>query len=199
MAGSRQDGGQLTTCLPAGKAKKKAFTLIEILIVCAIIAMLAAVAIVTYDKAKMKSRDAIRVQDLETIASAFHLYYQDNATYKISGTGQSPGGVATGHGWFHLKGGTYAATSISEGLKNAGYVRSIINDPSGDPSSGNGSHNYMFYYDDISKKASTYAWLENPTAEQTSTTTNAIDQTVVFGAAANVGGYKMNYAKTISN
>jgi len=177
--------------------RNKGFTLIEILVVCAIIAVLAAIVFISLNRSQANARDATRISDMDTIANAFYLYYQDKGTFFISGTGQLIPG--TGHGWFHCKGVTYNTTSIAEGLANTGYVSNVISDPSGDTSCANTSHNYMFYYNDISKKASTYAWLENPTTAQTSTATTAIDQTVVQGSSTNIGGYKMNYAKTISN
>lgn len=60
---------------------KKAFTLIELMVVCAIIAMLAAVVIVNLEKARKKSRDTQRKADLSIIASAMDAYKVEHKTY----------------------------------------------------------------------------------------------------------------------
>ena len=184
------------------RKNNKGFTLIEILIVCAMIAMLATIAIVTYDKAKAKSRDATRVQDVETIANAFYLYNQDSETYLIPGTGNTAwnGGVG-GAGWFNDNANisaSYNAKSIAQGLVDAGFVRNIIKDPSSNSAYTNPGYNYMFAYDDNVKKATVYARLENPTTEQTSTTNTAI-YNVWIGNNQAGNPYLRNYVKTISN
>lgn len=176
--------------------RNKAFTLIEILIVCAIIAMLAAVAIVSYDKAKQKSRDATRVQDVETIANAFYLYYQDKGTYLISGTGLDG---QEGIGWFNCQDSidtSYRPKSIAQGLVDAGYVRNIIIDPSSDGGFHNPGYDYMFYF--IAAKATVYARLENPTPAQASTTSSVVYD-VWIGNNQATNPYLRNYVKTISN
>ena len=59
------------------------FTLIEILIVCTIIALLAAVVIVNLEKAQAKSRDVQRKADISKIAAAVEMYKVDNKSYPI--------------------------------------------------------------------------------------------------------------------
>ena len=61
--------------------KYKAFTLIEILVVCAIVAILAAVVVVNLQKAQAKTRDSQRKADLTTISSALEMYKQENKFY----------------------------------------------------------------------------------------------------------------------
>ena len=60
---------------------KKGFTLIEILVVCAIIAILAAVIVVNLEKAQSKARDTQRKADISLIASALSVYKTDNKRY----------------------------------------------------------------------------------------------------------------------
>jgi prepilin-type N-terminal cleavage/methylation domain-containing protein len=65
--------------------KRHGFTLIELLIVCVIIATLAVVALVSYNSARVKSRDAKRISDIESIQSALEVYYENNSlAYPVS-------------------------------------------------------------------------------------------------------------------
>ena len=54
------------------------FTLMELLIVIAIIAILVAVAVVSYSSVQKKSRDNRRASDMKAVQNAFEQYYADN-------------------------------------------------------------------------------------------------------------------------
>ena len=60
---------------------KKAFTLIEVLIVVLIIAILAAIAVPQYQKAVLKSKFTNMYSNLQTLAEAAELYYLFNGRY----------------------------------------------------------------------------------------------------------------------
>lgn len=76
--------------------KQKGFTLIELLVVIAIIGLLASVVLVALNSARQKSRDAKRVGDLNQLAKAMELYFNDVAAYP-TGTGYtSVGGAVFG-------------------------------------------------------------------------------------------------------
>lgn len=64
---------------------KKGFTLIEILIVVAIIGILASVVVVGLGPAQKRGRDARRVSDLRSVQTALELYYGKNGQYPTSG------------------------------------------------------------------------------------------------------------------
>ncbi len=66
---------------------KKGFTLIEILIVVAIIGILASVVVVGLGPAQKKGRDSRRVSDLRSVQNALELYYGKNGQYPIVGVG----------------------------------------------------------------------------------------------------------------
>jgi len=61
--------------------KKKAFTLIEVLVVSTIIGVLVTVTAVSFSSSQKRSRDARRKADLETMRQALVLYKQDNGSY----------------------------------------------------------------------------------------------------------------------
>jgi type II secretion system protein G len=65
------------------KHKQSGFTLIELLVVIAIIGLLSSIIAYSVNSVRKKSRDVIRVQDLQTLTKALEMYYQDNGTYPI--------------------------------------------------------------------------------------------------------------------
>lgn len=71
----------------------KGFTLIELLVVIAIIGLLASVVLVSLNSARQKSRDAKRVSDMNQLAKALELFYNDAAGYP-TGTGYTTVGGA---------------------------------------------------------------------------------------------------------
>ncbi|OQB05259.1 MAG: Fimbrial protein precursor [bacterium ADurb.Bin212] len=60
---------------------KKAFTLIELLIVIAITGILATVILVAYGNSQARARDSKRIGDLGAISSAVKLFYDENRVY----------------------------------------------------------------------------------------------------------------------
>ncbi|HUD02706.1 MAG TPA: prepilin-type N-terminal cleavage/methylation domain-containing protein, partial [Candidatus Paceibacterota bacterium] len=63
------------------KVRKKGFTLIELMVVIAIIGILASIIMVSLSSAQSKGRDAKRVADIRTIQLALEEYYNDNGNY----------------------------------------------------------------------------------------------------------------------
>lgn len=64
--------------------RKKAFTLIEILVVIAIIGILATISAVWYLNAQQKARDQHRISIANDIKQALELYYDKYKTYPVS-------------------------------------------------------------------------------------------------------------------
>lgn len=76
--------------------KQKGFTLVELLIVIAIIGLLASVVMVSLDNAKQRSRDATRVQDIRGVISALELYFNKNNGYpQQASAGAVPSALST--------------------------------------------------------------------------------------------------------
>ena len=68
--------------------KGSGFTLIELLVVIAIIGLLASVVLVGLSNTRAKARDTKRVADMNQLAKAFELYYNDRFSYPtISSSG----------------------------------------------------------------------------------------------------------------
>ena len=65
--------------------QNKSFTLIELLIVIAIIGILAALIIVSVTKAAARARDARRLADMNEIHKALSMYYLDNGNWPTCG------------------------------------------------------------------------------------------------------------------
>lgn len=65
----------------------RGFTLIELLVVIAIIGLLSSVVLASLNSARMKARDAMRMQQLGEIRKALELYYSANGYYPQSGCG----------------------------------------------------------------------------------------------------------------
>lgn len=65
---------------------KKGFTMIELIVVVAIIAVLISVAVATLTPSRTKSRDAKRMQDMLQIRTAIELYHIDHGHYPIMST-----------------------------------------------------------------------------------------------------------------
>jgi len=63
------------------KRNQKGFSLLELLIVVAIITLLIALGIVSYIPAQKKSRDSKRKGDLEQIRAALEMYRSDEGSY----------------------------------------------------------------------------------------------------------------------
>jgi general secretion pathway protein G len=94
---------------------KKGFTLIEILIVVAIIAILASIVLVGLGPTQALGRDSRRVSDLAEVQNGLELYYAPNGAYPL---------VTTAQGWGPGTG------SLTADLETVSGVNSVPTDPS---------------------------------------------------------------------
>lgn len=69
------------------ESKKRSFTLVELLVIIAVVGLLAALAIVALFNALATSRDTRRMGDFRIFPNALELYFQDNGKYPIWTTG----------------------------------------------------------------------------------------------------------------
>ena len=91
-------------------ARRSGFTIVELLIVIVVIAILAAITIVTYNGIQQRARDAQRKSDVANIAKLLSLWAADKGPMS---TGSGCGGSGNGGGWFN-----YESTSSKPTVSN---------------------------------------------------------------------------------
>lgn len=105
-----------------------AFTLLELLVVMAIIGILAAIGIASFGGVQAKARDARRKSDIESFARALEMFYNDNGRYPIITSADDMGtaydgltsGIIWGKEWTVSDGTTYM-TKIPTDPKYTNY------------------------------------------------------------------------------
>lgn len=97
----------------------KAFTLMELMIVIAILGVLTTLMTGNFMTSIKRSRDAQRKNDLSTMQRALEMYYEDNKTYPANiGVGSSAGYNAFGTAFCH-----------PSGCDTKTYMQKLPNDP----------------------------------------------------------------------
>ncbi len=123
---------------------KLGFTLIELLTVVAIIALLASIVMVALANARAKGRDAKRVADMNQLAKAFELYYNDKFSYPTNTAASS------------------LSTNAVTNLLVPNYLSKMpatVNPADGTCSSAtntNGANDYYMYYNGATPVTNTY-------------------------------------------
>lgn len=189
---------------------RRGFTLIELLIVISIISILATIIVVSYSGAQVKSRDNKRKVDVQAIASAYQIHYQETKTWKFShdelarisgitipGTCNGEGSSCNGDRWFNYEDTSGSYVSMAHALSALGYLNPAPRDPlvKNDTDIGSAStySQYMKYQN--ATTISVYAKLENPTDEEKAEA--ATTGHPGYGVAVTGSSYGMNYAVTL--
>lgn len=90
---------------------KQGFSLVELLVVLAVIAIISGISIFALNDVRIASRDARRKADMETIRSALELYKSDCGSYPVSLSG---GSSLTGPSGSPCAGNVYMQTVPSD-------------------------------------------------------------------------------------
>ena len=80
----------------------KGFTLVELMIVVAVLIILMAIVSLAYNGIQGRSRDARRKSDVASLVKALELYYDDNGQYPVAASTDSPIGPT----WYSTAGAT---------------------------------------------------------------------------------------------
>ena len=132
--------------MPKGTmTKSRGFTLIEILVVVAIIGILSSVILVGLGPTRARGRDARRIADLRQVQTGLELYFGKCGFYPGTATCTGSGAVPAG-GWVGLQ---TALTSAGIGISN------IPDDP-------NSSLNYFYGVNGAGNGYTLGATLEDP-------------------------------------
>jgi len=93
----------------------KGFTIIEMLIVLAIIAMLSSIAMSLFSESKAKARDSKREEDMKDVQNGINLYATNNQTYPICDEAVIDG----------------ESDCLSSALIGSGFMKGVSTDPLG--------------------------------------------------------------------
>lgn len=162
--------------------KQRGFTLIELSVVIAVIAILVLIVITSYTGVQQRGRDAIRRQDVANIAKAVEIYNSDNGSMY---TGSNCGSGGNGNGWIS---GTYSGyTKIIDCLVNTGALRAAIASPTGATSCSSGNVKCDAYQKTTCVQGGRTVTYIYANLESKSHPTNATDSTCDTTLDANYG------------
>ena len=105
---------------------RKAFTIVELVIVVTIIAILMTIMIVVYQGAQKSARDSIRKNDVSTLAKSINVFATQNGTWTPTNCGDTTNTLA---GYVNYAYGVN--NTIMTCLKNFDSTNKQISDPSG--------------------------------------------------------------------
>lgn len=166
--------------------KQKGFTIIELIIVVAVISILASISVIAYRSVQGRGRDAARMEDLAHAKDALTLYYLNNSNWMETGSGCGYNG--DGGGWFSYTNGSTYLQSIGNCLKVGGYTKDDIIDPSGGTTSTPAAgYTYMKYHCGVGSAQRVFIYAKLETQPQDTTATDGTCNSTLDSS------YGMNY------
>jgi len=125
--------------------QQRGFTILELLVVMAIIGILVAMGLRVFGGVREKSRDSRRKQDLVSISKSLEMYYNDLGRYPLSA-----GGLIMGCGTDALQACSWGDPFINS-TNGTLYMSEIPQDPGGN----------QYYYSSDGMSFYLFAYLEN--------------------------------------
>lgn len=142
---------------------KKGFTLVELMVVIAVIGILASVALVSLTGVQRSARDAQRKSDLATYRTALERYYADNQVYPGSASTTAPDTTVSSTGIFTAGGALVTNNYLPKALLDP---QNNVSSCKKDTASAVQACLYKFQANATTNTATSYVlWtvLENPT------------------------------------
>lgn len=164
----------------------RGFTLIEVLIVVAIIAILASIVLLGLGPARRDSRDTRRIADMRDVQTILESYYNLCQAYPGGGTYQNAASTCTNNSSAINGGGQPSWGLLSAAIKLAGLANSLPLDPV------NNTTNYYQYEANSNGQNYTVAALlenKNNTALNGSLTKDTAGSGIICDQASNPGSY----------
>jgi len=167
------------------KFSLEGFTLIELTIVMAIIAVLATFSIVTFAGSQVKARDGRRKAELRQLQNALEAYYNDNKSYPVKLCASYERGGQGSNCWTDG-----LASSFLGGVNSKNYINSMPIDPKNTGSDCGSKSTYAYVYNSSADGQTYYLFtqLENandPSISGSNATNKVVDTGVGCSAFAN--------------
>lgn len=121
------------------------FTILELLVVVAIIGIISALGLALLSDTRARSRDARRLSDIHEIEKALHLYYSDHSSFPISVIATTIDGSVT--------------DGLSQTLEAGGYISDTPSDPR------TGTYDYTYETNDVGTDFTLSFCLETDTVQ----------------------------------
>lgn len=118
--------------------KQRGFTLVELMIAVAILAVVSAVGFTSFSQSQVRGRDARRKSDLRSIAVALELYYQKNKNYPCS----SSYAISNSANWITDE----CSTATPKPTLATNYISEVPTDPLKSPDDNNFNPDYAYGY-----------------------------------------------------